>query len=79
MPSVMTLEGAGRRRFRDLFGLGRTFGDAWSDDQAAAAPPPSPVEAMTTSFVSWGILAFAIVTAAVRGKQAFDRWSHPRR
>lgn len=84
MPSVMTLEGAGRRRFsltkstigprmRNLFGH-RTFGDAWSDDEAAAAAPVSPIEEMTVSFVGWGILAFAVMTAAVRGKAAASRY-----
>lgn len=83
MPSVMTLEGAGRRRFsltkstigprmRNLFGH-RQFGDAWSEDEAAAAPV-SPVEEMTLSFVGWGILAFAVMTAAVRGKAALAKY-----
>lgn len=88
MPSVMTLEGAGRRRFSfasltrstigprgrtGLFGIGH-FGDAWSDDEAAAAAPASPIETMTVSFVGWGILAFAVVTAAVRGKHALSKY-----
>jgi len=72
MPSVMTLEGAGRRRL-NLFGFSR--GDTWSDDDAANAPSASSIETMTVSFVSWGILAFAVATAALRGKQAFDRWA----
>lgn len=63
MPSVMTLEGTGRRRL-NLFG----FGDAWSDD--ASATEERPLEEMTTSFISWGILAFAIGTVAVRGYEA---------
>lgn len=83
MPSVMTLEGAGRRRWsltkttigprmRNLFGH-RQFGDAWSDDEAAAAPA-SPIEEMTVSFIGWGILAFAAMTAAVRGKRALAKY-----
>lgn len=84
MPSVMTLEGAGRRRFslikstigprmRNLFGH-RPFGDAWSDDEAAAAQQPRPIEEMTVSFVGWGILAFAVATAALRSKQALSKY-----
>jgi hypothetical protein len=51
----------------------RLLGDAWSDDQAA---PPGAGTAFaadfTTSAVGWGVLAFAIATAALRAKRAIS-------
>jgi hypothetical protein len=70
MPAVMTLDGAGRRGRLNLFG----FGDAWSEDEAAAGGvAATPLETLTTSFVSWGILAFAVATVGLRVRDAIKR------
>lgn len=58
MPSIMTLEGARAR-----------LGDEW--DSSAPAPAQALLGDAAYSFISWGVLAFAVGTAAIRGWAAF--------
>lgn len=78
MPTAMTLDGtkSGPGVFKRLLsrvGLGddrgQWLGDAWSDEAAAAAPE-NPVADFTKATFGWGVLAFALGTAGIRGYRA---------
>jgi len=76
MPTAMTLDGTKPGAFKRLLsrvGLGddrgQWLGDAWSDDAAAVAPE-NPVADFTKATFGWGVLAFALGTAGIRGYQA---------
>lgn len=49
----------------------KRLGDAWSDD--AAGGNGNAVADFTTAAVGWGVLAFALGTAALRGYGAVQR------
>lgn len=53
-----------------LTGIAGPVGDVWSDDASASDGGTSPVADFTISAVGWGILAFAVGTAAFRGYAA---------
>jgi len=69
MPSVITLDGLGRQRKIRLFG---PVGDAWSDEEAAAAPSASGE--FLGAFVGFGVMAFAVATAVIRGGRFAKRY-----
>lgn len=46
------------------------LGDAWSDDAVAAGGGSNAIADFTVATVGWGILAFAVGTAAIRGYRA---------
>lgn len=55
MPSIMTLDGARQR-----------LGDEWD----TVSPTQAALGDAAYSFISWGVLAFAVASAAIRGWQA---------
>lgn len=53
---------------------GPHLGDAWSDEAAAGSSAgDNAVADFTVAAVGWGVLAFAVGTAAVRGWNASQR------
>jgi hypothetical protein len=50
------------------------LGDAWSDDAAAAGTGDNAIADFTTAAVGWGVLAFAVGTAVIRGYGAGSRF-----
>ena len=78
MPTTITLDGvrttALRRFFHNLAPRPRpSLGDAWSDDTAAPGSN-NAVADFTTAAFGWGVLAFAVGTAAIRGYRGAKHW-----